>query len=276
MLRVNAEKQPEAVRRLSILIADDEPDAVATLAALLSDEGHVVHTVLRGDHVPRTVTRYEPDVCILDIEMPGRSGFELSQDLSRMGANRPVLIAISGKYVGEAEQAIARAVGFDRFFLKPPDPRELLDLVEQIAAGGAGPGLLPSRSPAPSRRPGPLRVLIADDERDMVATTSALLRDEGYEVSEVYNGKDAMAAIAEFDPDVVLADIKMPGLSGWQLARAVRRISGYARPRLIAMSGHYKGGADRVLTDISGFDHFLPKPFAMKDLLALVEPLKPA
>ena len=80
-----------------------------------------------------------------------------------------------------------------------------------------------------------------------------------------------MVAIADFDPDVVVADIQMPGLSGWQLARAVRRVAGYGRPLLIAISGHYKAGADRVLTNMSGFNHFLPKPFDMKDLLALIE-----
>ena len=270
--RVNAQKQPDTAKRLSILIADDEPDAVATLAALLSDEGHIVHTTQRGDLVAIALNRYKPEVCILDIEMPGRSGFELAEEISRMGENRPVLIAISGKYVGEAEQAVARAVGFDRFFLKPPDPRELLELVEDIAAGRAGPGRMALKEAPKSRLPGPLRVLIADDNRDTVVTTSTLLRDEGYELTEVYNGRDAMLAIADFDPDVIIADINMPGLSGWQIARAVRRLSGYGRPLLIAISGHYKGNADRILTDISGFNHFLPKPFDMRDLLPLLEP----
>ena len=271
-LRVNAQKKPDAARRLSILLADDEPDAVATLAALLSDEGHVVHTAQRGDLVPMALNRYEPEVCILDIEMPGRSGFELAEEISRMGENRPVLIAISGKYVGEAEQAVARAVGFDRFFLKPPDPRELLELVEHIASGRAEPGRMAFKEAPKARQLGPLRVLIADDNRDTVATTSALLRDEGYEVTDVYNGRDAMVAVADFDPDVTIADINMPGLSGWEIARAVRRVSGYGRPLLIAISGHYKGDADRILTDITGFNHFLPKPFDMGDLLRLLQP----
>jgi len=128
---VSAQKLPEAARRLSILVADDEPDTVATLAALLTDEGHTVHTVYRGDHVPEAVRRYKPEVCILDIAMPGESGYALAQQLSKL-PNRPVLIAISGIYVQKSEE-LFRAVGFDRFFIKSTDPQELLGLLEQIA-----------------------------------------------------------------------------------------------------------------------------------------------
>jgi CheY-like chemotaxis protein len=120
---------------LSILVADDEPDTVATLAALLTDEGHTVHTVYRGDHVAEAVRRFKPDVCILDIVMPGESGYVLAQQLSQLGPDRPVLIAMSGIYVKKSEELLARAVGFDRFFAKPTDPLELLRLLEQIAGG---------------------------------------------------------------------------------------------------------------------------------------------
>src|SRR5205085_4561728 len=146
---------------------------------------------------------------------------------------------------------------------------ECLALVAQIAGAEA-------TGQVEARRQRSLRVLIADDNRDTVVTTAAVLQDEGYEVKEAHNGKDAMVAIADFDPDVVVSDIKMPGLTGWELARAVRRVSGHSRPLLIAMSGHYKAGADRVLTEMSGFNHFLPKPFDMKHLLALIERRKRA
>jgi CheY-like chemotaxis protein len=131
---VNAQKKTETVRRLSILVADDEPDTVATLAALLTDEGHTVHSVYRGDHVPEAVRRFKPDVCILDIVMPGKTGYDLAHELSQLGPQRPVLIAMSGVYVRDSEQFLAQAVGFDRSFVKPTDPGKLLALIEQIAA----------------------------------------------------------------------------------------------------------------------------------------------
>lgn len=136
---MNAEKDLDAGRRLSILIADDEPDTVATLSVLLTDAGHIVHTVYRGDHVPEAVRRFKPDVCILDIQMPGESGYALAQEISKLGPDRPALIAISGIYVRQSEQLLAKSLGFDRFFVKPADPQELLALLEQIAGSDTPP-----------------------------------------------------------------------------------------------------------------------------------------
>ena len=121
-----------------------------------------------------------------------------------------------------------------------------------------------------SRAPRALRVLIVDDERDLVLTLMALLRDEGYETKGVYSGKDALAAIADFDPDAVLVDIAMPGMTGWDVARQIRRFHPGDRPRLIALSGQYTQGADKILAQMTGFDGYLIKPCDPKVLVALL------
>jgi DNA-binding response OmpR family regulator len=96
----------------------------------------------------------------------------------------------------------------------------------------------------------PLRILVADDERDTVLTLVALLRDEGHEVRGLYRGADVLRALEDFDPDVVLLDIAMPDMSGYEVAQEIRRKYGLVRPRLIAISGRYKQGSDKVLAEI--------------------------
>jgi len=125
----------------------------------------------------------------------------------------------------------------------------------------------------PSGVPRALRVLVADDETDTVMTLAALLRHEGYEVRSAYNGRDAMAAIGEFDPDVAILDIAMPGMTGWDVARVVRTRDDSDRPLLIAISGQYTKGADKVLAQITGFNYYLMKPCDPNALLALLSPL---
>jgi CheY-like chemotaxis protein len=78
-----------------------------------------------------------------------------------------------------------------------------------------------------------LRVLVADDDRDSVLTLMMLLRDEGHEVRGVYSGRQVMGHVLDFDPDVVLLDIAMPELSGWEVARTIRARRGAERPMLI-------------------------------------------
>jgi DNA-binding response OmpR family regulator len=124
---------PSKGRPLSILIADDEQDTVMTLAAILEDEGHVVHTVTNGALVMAAVQRFKPEVCILDIEMPGESGYSLAQNIGETHkADRPVLIAITGKWKTQTDRLLAKAVGFDHFFLKPADPDALVAVLDQV------------------------------------------------------------------------------------------------------------------------------------------------
>jgi two-component system, OmpR family, response regulator len=117
-----------------------------------------------------------------------------------------------------------------------------------------------------------LRILIADDERDQVMTLAAILNDEGHDVREVYRGTEVLRLIADFDPDVALVDIGMPGMTGYDVAREVREHYGTVRPLLIAVTG-WKKPSDRILAQLAGFDHHLAKPFESAQLLELLEPL---
>jgi len=124
-------------------------------------------------------------------------------------------------------------------------------------------------APAPRRR---LRVLVADDERDQVTTLALLLLDEGHEVREVYLGSEVLRMVRDFDPDVALIDIGMPGMTGYDAAREIRQVLGGTRPLLVAVTG-WKQSSDRILAQLAGFDHHLPKPFDPKKLIELIAPL---
>jgi len=131
----NAAKKPAAEkgRRLSILIADDQQDTVTTLAAILEDEGHVVHTVTNGALVMEAIARFKPEVCILDIEMPGQSGYALAREITlAKKPDRPLLIAISGKWKTQTDKFLAKSVGFDYFFVKPAEPAEIIAVLDPL------------------------------------------------------------------------------------------------------------------------------------------------
>lgn len=76
--------------------------------------------------------------------------------------------------------------------------------------------------------------------------------------------------VLEFDPDVVVMDIGLPGVNGWEAARLIRDRMPGRRPVLIGMSGEFTKGADRVLSEINGFDYYLTKPVDPKVLTALI------
>src|SRR5438093_7143256 len=117
-----------------------------------------------------------------------------------------------------------------------------------------------------------LRILVADDERDQVMTLAAILQDEGHEVREVYRGTEVLRMVRDFDPDIALIDIGMPGMSGYEVARELRQEFGKDRPMLIAVTG-WKQASDKILARLAGFDQHLAKPFESKTLLELIAPL---
>ena len=125
-------------------------------------------------------------------------------------------------------------------------------------------------SPTGSRK---LRILVVDDERDMVVTLATLLRDEGHVVDGAYSAQDALTAVKQFDPDVVLLDIALPDGSGYAVAEHIRRRYGDKRPMLIALTGVYARPPHDKLHRIVGCDHFLTKPFAVDEILRLIAPL---
>jgi DNA-binding response OmpR family regulator len=125
----------------------------------------------------------------------------------------------------------------------------------------------------------PLRVAVIDDNRDIVDTMTELLKAEGHDTRACYTGTDAFACVKAYDPDAVLLDIGLPGVSGWEVARQIR-VAGTGepphRPLIIGITGEYTKSADRILSRMNGFDYYLIKPADPKVLLALLEKIKPS
>jgi len=119
---------------LRILIADDNPDTLLTLRMWLEADGHIVRTVNRAVHVLRRVKEFQPDVCVLDLHMPSGNGFAIGKELKAIyGGARPFQIAITGRFRTAGDRLVALDAGFDHFFEKPADPRELSRLLHDVA-----------------------------------------------------------------------------------------------------------------------------------------------
>jgi len=116
------------------------------------------------------------------------------------------------------------------------------------------------------------KVLIADDEPNIVVSLEFLMKQKGYVVKVVDNGQDALAAVGEFAPDLVLLDVMMPRLSGYELCQKVRENPAWSGIRIIMLSA--KGRDVEVTKGIAvGADAYVTKPFSTKDLLAKVAEL---
>jgi CheY-like chemotaxis protein len=114
----------------------------------------------------------------------------------------------------------------------------------------------------------PRRVLIVDDNKDGRDSLAGLLRELGFIVTTASDGASALSCAQDFHPNVVLLDILMPGLNGFQVAEKLRQQPEFLEVTLISMSG-FALGTDDLRWQRSGFDYHLLKPM---DLFVL-EPL---
>ena len=109
-------------------------------------------------------------------------------------------------------------------------------------------------------------VLIVDDDPDMVTIIRIMLDDAGYQVRSARNGKEALESVATKMPAVVLLDILMPVMDGWQCARELRARYGRRVPIVVVTAAEHAGArAEQV-----GCDDVLAKPFEMAELLRIV------
>jgi len=123
----------------------------------------------------------------------------------------------------------------------------------------------PVGSPAPSSE----RVLIVDDNRDAAESLAMLVELIGNEAQVAYDGASALALLDDFRPSLILLDLTMPGLSGFDVARAVRARAAHAGIRLVALSGRSVDEI-REQTRAAGFDGQVVKPVDLPTLTALL------
>ena len=117
-----------------------------------------------------------------------------------------------------------------------------------------------------------LRVLVVDDNADTVLSFSMLLKTSGHDVRTAHDGPTAVQVALDYRPDVVLLDIGLPGLNGYEVAKQLRRQPAFQNVVLVALTG-YGQDSDRQTALQAGFNHHLVKPARLaqlQEILALV------
>ena len=114
------------------------------------------------------------------------------------------------------------------------------------------------------------RLLVVDDEPNLLRAVAACLKSEGYEVNTARSGREALMQLAEAVPDLLVSDIRMPGMDGYQLARQLR-----GSPRTALVPIVFLTAKDETTDRIEGFragvDAYLTKPFEPEELIAVVD-----
>jgi two-component system, cell cycle response regulator DivK len=116
----------------------------------------------------------------------------------------------------------------------------------------------------------PLRILLIDDEPDIRSLVTMILEGTGHTIIEAGDGKSGLELLASERPDVVLLDLRMPVIDGWEFMRRVRAGNLAEGTKIIGVSAHASPESIKEAKD-AGCDAYVSKPFTMDDLLRTIE-----
>jgi CheY-like chemotaxis protein len=260
-----------------LLVVDDNETNRRIVRDMLGAEGMAVHEASRADaglealrRAARAGTPY--DLAILDAQMPDQDGFELATAVraDRALKETRLLILTSAGQKGDGERC--RQLGIQAYLTKPIARADLVEAVGTVLAGTASaPGaaeLVTRHSIAESRHA--LRILLAEDNPVNQQVATAMLLKRGHHVDVVGNGREAVDAVAQEAYDLVLMDIQMPEMDGFEATEKIRALPQGRSLPIIALTAHaLSGERERCLA--RGMTGYLAKPFKAHDLFAAVE-----
>jgi CheY-like chemotaxis protein/two-component sensor histidine kinase len=214
------------------------------------------------------------DLVLLDFQMPGMDGFEVAERIQKrpeLGATTIMMLSSVGQR-GDAQRC--RDLGIAAYLVKPLRQSVLLEAV--LAALGR-----PAGNPSEERtlvtrhslgeRKGPLRILVAEDNAVNQRLLARILEKRGHAVTLAGNGREAVAALGAGTYDVVLMDVQMPEMDGFEATAAIRareRDTGVHVP-IVALTAHALKG-DREACLAAGMDEYLTKPIRTPELFEVI------
>ena len=201
-----------------ILVIDNDPDAVYLLQENLNQENYVIMGARNGQEGLQKAVSEQPQVILLDVILPVVDGWQILRELkgNPLTAEIPViLLTIVDK------KALGFQMGAASYLLKPLDPVAVRDALNRV--------LLPDL-------PSPKKVLVVDDDPDVVEMLRQTLPEAEFKLDSAPDGVTGLEAIAAARPDILLLDIMMPRLDGFEVIKRLRSDPNTAKLPIIVIS----------------------------------------
>ncbi len=273
--KTEQEPSPAGLAGLKLLVVDDNDTLVEMLCKLLKHSGLQASGVRSGADAIDRVSKEKFDIVLVDYNMPGLDGVETIRRIRQqlVDCPQPKIILMSGR-TNEEDVGSKRLMdaGVDSFLAKPFTFANLTDAIARLLSGAVASAL-----PAGGKKDGEMaishlrgaRVLLVEDNEINQEVASEILSSIGFAVDVANNGVEGVAKFKQNPYDVILMDIQMPEMDGFEATRCIRE-SGLPNARaipIVAMTAHALKG-DRELSLQAGMNDHLTKPIDFKELAA--------
>lgn len=269
----------EALRGLAVLVVDDNRTNRRILEELLRPWGLEPVTAADAEEalqmaLSRCGAQHPIRLLLTDVNMPDVDGFMLCERIRAIPqlADLTLIVLTSGDR--PADLAHCKALGIAAHLLKPVRPRELYNALWSALGDAARTGRTPAAALPPATRTlRPLRILVAEDGLVNQRLAMGLLKSWGHAATLARDGREAVAAFDSQEFDLVLMDIQMPEMNGYEATAKIRQreqVTGRHVP-IIALTAHaLKGDREQCLA--AGMDGYVSKPMRQQELYDAICP----
>jgi signal transduction histidine kinase/DNA-binding response OmpR family regulator len=209
----------------SVLVVDDDPVALDLLARTLRGAGEHVVTASDGPEALRLARSLHPAAITLDVLMPGMDGWAVLRELKLDPETRDIPVIM---VTMTDDRDVGYALGATEFLTKPVERSHLVDLLDRHAPKGAD-----------------RRALVVDDLAENRAVLGRALQKEGWRVAEAENGRDALDHMAREEPSLILLDLRMPVMDGFEFVLELRKVEAWRAIPIVVVTAKDLTDAER-------------------------------
>ncbi|MDH5388556.1 MAG: response regulator [Gammaproteobacteria bacterium] len=264
-----------------ILIVEDSKTAQKVLKNIFIRAGYDVLQAMDGESGIALAQQYKPSLILMDVVMPGINGFQATRMIRKDPeiADIPVIIVSGNEKAGE--QFWISEIGADHYLTKPLSSTELFSSIDKLLSSGASTEKLHTEAndvvePDVSYEEknltigNELKVLVVDDSKTVQYLMKKMLMQRGYEVLQAYDAQTGIILAKKNMPALIIMDVVMPGMNGFQATRHIKKDSQIAHIPIVIISGN-RQATDQFWATRMGAAHFLSKPFSRKDMFLVIE-----
>lgn len=245
--------------KIQLLLVDDEEDFLQSAARAFERRGIGVQTAKDGVAALQIVDSYSFDVVILDVKMPGIDGAEVARRLRKEYPQLPIIILTGHGSIPKAFEAVKKGV-FD-YIAKPCNMDHLAQKVEEAVR--AHPIDTADKERKGISSTGKISVLLVDDEEELLSSLKPVLERRNMIVAMAKDGGGALGVLKDIGVDVVILDVKMPGLNGLEILQLIKK--DYNDKEVILLTGH--PNVDDAMRGVKmGAREYLLKPPDIEEL----------
>jgi CheY-like chemotaxis protein/two-component sensor histidine kinase len=209
----------------SVLVIDDDPNALDLLGRTLRGAGLRVVTAMDGQEALRLARTLQPAAITLDVIMPGMDGWAVLRELKLDPETRNIPVIMVSM---TDDRDMGYALGATEFLTKPVERSQLVGLLDRYAPQGAD-----------------RRALVVDDLPENRSVLRRALEKEGWRVAEAENGRVALDRVAQEQPSLVLLDLMMPVMDGFEFVMELRKVEAWRAIPIVVVTAKDLTDEDR-------------------------------